>query len=79
MVAGFSSENACLSTLMDASASGHCAGFVQDASATRPLPGYDAGESHRSVVAVASRFGTIVTAEHWITVARSVASVSAIR
>jgi hypothetical protein len=44
-------------------------GLVRDATATRPLPGYDAAESHRAVLAVSTRYATIVTAEHWIDVA----------
>ncbi|HWA91396.1 MAG TPA: isochorismatase family protein [Rhizomicrobium sp.] len=73
VVAGFSGESTCLSTVMDAAAHDHFVGLVCDASATRPLPGYDAAKSHRAVVAVASRYATIVTAEHWIEVAAGTA------
>jgi len=66
VVAGFSTDSCCLATLIEASQNNHFAGLVEDATATRPLPGYDAAESHRAVMAVASRHGTIVTAEHWI-------------
>jgi hypothetical protein len=68
-LAGFSGERACLSTLIDASRHDHFAGFIVDASATRPLPGCDAAESHRAVVAIASRYATIVTAKRWLEVA----------
>lgn len=69
IVVGFSGESTCLSTLMDAARHDHFVGLVRNASATRPLPGHDAAESHRALVAVASRYATIVTAEHWIEVA----------
>lgn len=74
VIAGFSTDSACLATLIEASQNSHFAGLVQDATATRPLPGYDAAESHRAVVAVASRHGTIVTAEHWIGVTTGTAA-----
>jgi nicotinamidase-related amidase len=66
VMAGFSADSTGLATLIDASQQDHFVGLVRDASATRPLPGHDAGQSHASVVSVASRFGTIVTADHWI-------------
>lgn len=66
VIAGFSVESTCLATLMDAQQFDQFAGLVSDATVTRPLPGNDAQESHRAVTAVAGRFGTIVTAEHWI-------------
>lgn len=73
VIAGFSVECACLATLMDAAQHDHFAGLVRDASATHPLPGCDAGESHRAVLAVAGRYATILTAEHWIDVAAGTA------
>ena len=69
VIAGFSADSVCMSTLMEAAAHDHFVGLVRDGSSTRPLPGYGAAESHRAVVAVASRYATIVTAEHWIEVA----------
>jgi nicotinamidase-related amidase len=69
VLAGFCAESSCLSTMMDAARNDHFVGFVRDASATRPLPGYDAAESHRAVLAVSTRYATLVTAEHWIDVA----------
>jgi len=69
VVAGFSADKTCLATLMEAPDNNHFAGLVQDATATRPLPGQDAAESHRAVIAVSSRYATILTAEHWIDVA----------
>jgi nicotinamidase-related amidase len=69
VLAGFGADGACLATLMDAARNDHFVGLVRDASATRPLPGYDAAESHRAVLAVSTRYATIVTAEHWIDVA----------
>ena len=73
VLAGFSVESACLATLIDAAQNNHFVGLVRDASATRPLPGHDATQSHEAVVTVASRFGTIVTADHWIDVAAGTA------
>jgi nicotinamidase-related amidase len=73
VLAGFSVESACLATLIDAAPNNHFVGLVRDASATRPLPGHDAAQSHAAVVTVASRFGTIVTADHWIDVAAGTA------
>ena len=69
VLAGFCADCSCLTTLIDAVQNEHFVGLVRDASATRPLPGYDAQESHRAVLAVSSRYATIVTAEHWIGVA----------
>jgi nicotinamidase-related amidase len=68
-LAGFLSEDTCLSTLMDASERSHSAGFVADAIATRRLPGLGATESRRAIVALASRYATVVTANQWIRVA----------
>jgi nicotinamidase-related amidase len=73
VLAGFSGESTCLTTLIDAAQNNHFVGLVQDASATRPLPGLDAAESHRAVLAVSGRYATIVTAEHWIDVAAGTA------
>jgi nicotinamidase-related amidase len=73
VLAGFSGESSCLATLIDAAQNNHFVGLVQDASATRPLPGLDAAESHRAVLAVSGRYATIVTAEHWIDVAAGTA------
>ena len=74
VLAGFSGEGACLSTLIDAWRNGQHAGFLEDASTTRPLPGLNAAESHRAVVAIASRYATTVTAGRWIEVAGTVRS-----
>lgn len=71
VVAGFWGEGACLMTLMEAPRYGHTAGFICDASATRPLPDCDADTSHRAVTAVAGRYATIVTAERWVDLAGS--------
>ncbi len=79
VLAGFSVESTVLATLIDAAQNNHFVGLVRDASATRPLPGHDAAESHEAVVAVASRFGTIVTADHWIDVAAGTAEAAAAR
>jgi len=69
VVAGFAADSACLATLMEAPANNHFAGLVRDGSATRPFPDLDAAQSHDAVAAVASRYATLVTAEHWIDVA----------
>jgi nicotinamidase-related amidase len=74
VLAGFSTEKACLLTMIDASRNGHRVGFVIDASATRPLPGYSAEESHRAVIALASRYATLTTARRWIEVAGTIRS-----
>lgn len=66
VMAGFSADSTGLATLIDASQQDHFVGLVRDATATRPLSGHDASQSHASVITVASRFGTIVTADHWI-------------
>jgi nicotinamidase-related amidase len=76
VLAGFCADSSCLTTLIDAAQNDHFVGLVRDASATRPLPGYDAAESHRAVLAVSSRYATIVTAEHWIDVAAGTAQAS---
>jgi nicotinamidase-related amidase len=69
VVAGFSADSTILSTLMDAARHDHFVGLASNASATRPLPGFDAAASHRALVAVAGRYATVVTAEHWVEVA----------
>lgn len=69
VLVGFSIGGPGLATLIDAAQSNHFVGIVRDATATRPLPGHDAAGSHAAVVTVASRFATVVTAEHWIGVA----------
>jgi nicotinamidase-related amidase len=76
VLAGFCADSSCLSTVIDAGQNDHFVGLVRDASATRPLPGYNAAESHRAVLAVSSRYATIVTAEHWIDVAAGTAQAS---
>ncbi|MBU6299258.1 MAG: isochorismatase family protein [Alphaproteobacteria bacterium] len=64
-LAGFS-DDACLSTLIDAARHGHHVGLVSDALASQPLPGFDPVESHRAITALASRYATVVTSERWI-------------
>jgi len=76
VLAGFGSESTGLFTLIDASRRNHCAGLVSDASASRPLTGFDAADSHRAVVAIADRYGSIVTAEHWAAVASTTHTMS---
>jgi len=66
VMAGFSGEGACLATLIDAARHGHQAGLIRDASATRPLPGLSADDSHSAVAAIVSRYATIVTAMDWV-------------
>lgn len=66
VMAGFSTDSTGLATLIDAAQQDHFVGLVRDAAVTRPLPGQDAQNTHASVVTVAGRFGTIVTADHWI-------------
>ena len=76
VLAGFGSESTGLFTLIDASRRNHCAGLVCDASASRPLTGFNAADSHRAVVAIADRYGSIVTAEHWAAVASTTRTIS---
>jgi hypothetical protein len=74
VLAGFSGDGACLATLIDAARHGHRASFIEDASATRPLDGFNAVESHRALVAIASRYATIVSTDYWIKVAGTIHS-----
>jgi nicotinamidase-related amidase len=66
VLAGFSFERACLSTLIDTPRHGHHAGFVVDASVAGPLTGYSAVESQRAVAAIASRYATVLTTSCWL-------------
>jgi nicotinamidase-related amidase len=72
MLAGFSTEDACLATMIDAARMGQYVGLVTDASITRPLPGYSADDSHRFVVALAGRYAGLITARQWIEIAGTV-------
>jgi nicotinamidase-related amidase len=71
-LAGFSGEGACLATLIDAARHGHRVSFIEDASTTRPLDGFNAVESHRALVAIASRHATIVSTAFWVKVAGTI-------
>ena len=66
VLAGFSADTTCLITLTDAARVNHCAGLIEDATTTRPLSGLSAADSHRAVLALASRYATVMTAKRWI-------------
>lgn len=66
VLAGFSADTTCLTTLTDAARVNHCAGLIEDATATRPLSGLSAADSHRAVLALAGRYATVMTARRWI-------------
>jgi len=58
---GLTGEGACLSTAVDGYHRGHTTIFVCDASASRPLPGLNATESHAAVVKIMSFYVDVVS------------------
>ena len=66
VLAGFSFERVCLSTLIESPAHGHRASVIADASITGPLRGCSAVESQRAVAAIASRYATVLTTASWL-------------
>ncbi len=66
VLAGFSGERVCLTTLIESRRNGHNVGLVEDAICVRPMHGLDLARSHRALVAVASNYATILTAQDWL-------------
>ena len=58
---GLTGEGACLSTAVDGFHRGHTTIFVGDASASRPLPGLNAADSHASVIKIMSFYVDVVS------------------
>jgi len=58
---GLTGEGACLSTAVDGFHRGHTTIFVCDASASRPLPGLNAAESHAAVVKIMTFYVDVVS------------------
>lgn len=71
VLAGFSGDSACLSTMIDAKRNGHHTGLVSDASATRPLPEHSAEECHGALLTIAQRYASLVTTARWIEIAQA--------
>jgi nicotinamidase-related amidase len=58
---GLTGEGACLSTAVDGFHRGHTTIFVGDASASRPLPGLNAIDSHAAVIKIMSFYVDVVS------------------
>jgi nicotinamidase-related amidase len=58
---GLTGEGACLSTAVDGFHRGHTTIFVGDASASRPLPGLNAADSHAAVIKIMSFYVDVVS------------------
>jgi nicotinamidase-related amidase len=58
---GLTGEGACLSTAVDGFHRGHTTIFVGDASASRPLPGLNAVDSHAAVIKIMSFYVDVVS------------------
>lgn len=58
---GLTGEGACLSTAVDGFHRGHTTIFIGDASASRPLPGLNAAESHAAVIKIMSFYVDVVS------------------
>ena len=58
---GLTGEGACLSTAVDGFHRGHTTIFVGDASASRPLPGLNATDSHAAVIKIMSFYVDVVS------------------
>jgi len=61
MLLGLTGEGACLSTVVDGFHRGYATIFIGDASASRPLPGLNAADSHAAVVKIMSFYGDVVS------------------
>ena len=66
LLAGFSGECICLSTLIDAASDQHCAALIHDATCVRQMRGLDMPESHQALAAIARNYATILTTQEWI-------------
>jgi len=58
---GLTGEGACLSTAVDGFHRGHTTIFVADASASRPLPGLSAADSHAAVIKIMAYYVDVVS------------------
>ena len=58
---GLTGEGACLSTAVDGFHRGHTTIFVWDASASRPLPGLNAVDSHAAIIKIMSYYVDVVS------------------
>jgi len=58
---GLTGEGACLSTAVDGFHRGHTTIFVGDASASRPLPGLSAADSHAAVIKIMAYYVDVVS------------------
>lgn len=59
VLAGFSGEESCLSTAIDAYHRGYRAIFLEDCSATSQLDGLDSDQSHNAVCSIISRYARV--------------------
>jgi nicotinamidase-related amidase len=66
VLAGFSGEGACLSTIVDAFHRGHRLKFLSDASASHRLDDLDASEAHRMIAKVAGVYSEVVETSTWL-------------
>jgi nicotinamidase-related amidase len=66
VLAGFSGEAACLSTVMEAFHRGHHVTFLADASASHGLDQIAPQSVHETVVQLIGLFGEVTTASQWI-------------
>jgi nicotinamidase-related amidase len=66
VLAGFSGEAACLSTVMEAFHRGHRVTFLADASASHGLDQIAPQAVHETVVQLIGLFGEVTTADQWI-------------
>jgi len=66
VLAGLTGERACLSTTIDAFHRGHVAVFIADASATRPLSGLSADDSHSAIAKVVSVYGEVTSTREFL-------------
>jgi len=66
VLAGFSGEAACLSTVMEAFHRGHRVTFLSDASASHGLDRIEPDSVHETVIQLIGLFGEVTTANEWI-------------
>lgn len=66
LLAGFSGEQTCLSTLVEATNYGHHGGIVVDACHVRLLNGFDAHGSLKALLAVVGNFASTITTADWL-------------
>ena len=66
VLAGFASESACLSTLLDAFHRNHKVTYLCDASASHALDDTPAAEVHRAVSRISGLYGDVYETTDWI-------------